>query len=354
MPLKHSTETVLVVVLAIVMLAAGVLTASLPSLPMGAGPWGIAFLAAVLYPLILYPFLRDNRADNIFRLMHWGPAALLLVWFALAILELVFPMFFVLRRILVWGWSLIAVVALFVMLVAFCLRVLREGGKRVSILASILGVFLALAFVGEWFGWPSMLSRDLWSGKTTTASVTGTGSVAVVSSSSSSAMALSSSSVMSSSSRSSVMSSSSVSSSRSSVMSSQSSAAASSSSTSGGWFSGLISWIFGSGSPSSSSAIAMASSSSSSSSVTVAMSSSSSSSSVAASVSSSSSSRTSSSLTSSSLSSRSSSSLPLIGQSSSSSVPPHLPTSGPGLGELLLLLGAGYTGLLHVRAKKRA
>lgn len=241
MPLKHSTETVLVVLLAVVMLATGVLTASLPSLPLGAGPWGIAFLAAVLYPLILYPFLRDNRADNIFRLMHWAPAVLLLAWFALAILELVFPAVFLLRRALVWGWSLIAVITLFVMLVAFCLRVLREGAKRVSILASILAVFLALAFVGEWFGWPAMLARDLWTG--TPAAVTGSGTT--VSSLSSSSRASASSMMSSSSSPASSVSSisSAMTSSSSRISSAMSSAAGSSSSATAdlGWFE----WLFG-------------------------------------------------------------------------------------------------------------
>ncbi len=322
MPLKHSTETVLIVILGLVMLVAGVLTASLPSLPLGAGPWGIAFLLAVLYPLILYPFLRDNRADNVFRLMHWGPAALLGLWFALALLELIFPAFFILRRVLVWGWSLLAVAALFVMLVAFCLRVLREGGKRISILAGILGVFLVLAFAGEWFGWPGLLSRDLWSGKPTVA-VTGTGTVA--SSSSSSSRTSSSSSVVSVSSSSAITSSSRPSSTSSVVSAGSSSSVVAEDEQ--GWFD----WLFGlirsdDGSSSSSSS---SSTSSSSSSGMASMSSVSSVPASSSSTTSSSSSRTS-----------SSSSLPRIG-SSSSSTPPHLPHSGPGVGELLLLLAAG-------------
>lgn len=342
MPLKHSTETILIVILGIVMLAAGVLTASLPSLPLGAGPWGIAFLLAVLYPLILYPFLRDNRADNVFRLMHWGPAALLGLWFVLAILELIFPAFFVLRRVLVWGFCLIAVAALFVMLVAFCLRVLREGGKRVSILAAILGIFLVLAFVGEWFGWPGLISRDLWSGKP---AVTGTGAVASSSSTTSSSSSMSSST--SSRTSSSVVSVSSSSATTSSSRPSSSSSAVSAGSSSSaavedeqGWFDWLFGWIWNDDGSSGSSSSSSVSSSSSSSRT----SSSSSVSSPASSVSTTSSSRSSSS---------SSSSLPRIG-SSSSSTPPHLPSSGPAVGELLLLLAAGYTGLLHIRAKKRA
>lgn len=343
MPLKHSTETVLIVILGLVMLAAGVLTASLPSLPLGAGPWGIAFLLAVLYPLILYPFLRDNRADNVFRLMHWGPAALLGLWFVLAILELIFPAFFILRRALVWGFSLIAVVALFVMLVAFCLRVLREGGKRVSILAAILGVFLVLAFVGEWFGWPGLLTRDLWTSKP---AVTGTGSVASSSSLSSSSSSLTSSSRSSSSSSAVSVSSSSATTSSSRPSSSSSSVSAGSSSSAmaeegQGWFDWLFGWIWSDEGASSSSSSSSSMSSSSSSSSTTSSSVSSMAPSSSSSVSMTSSSRS------------SSSSLPRIG-SSSSSTPPHLPTSGPGVGELLLLLAAGYTGLLHARAKKRA
>ena len=83
MPLKHFTETFLVVVLGAVIALTGLLTATLPNLPDGALPWAVLFILSVVYPLSLYSLFQRRRADNTFRNLHWFPAGMLLVWLML-------------------------------------------------------------------------------------------------------------------------------------------------------------------------------------------------------------------------------------------------------------------------------
>src|SRR3989338_4009325 len=88
MPLKHFTETFLVVLLGAVIALTGLLAATLPPLPEGALPWGVLFVLSIIYPLLLLPLFQRRRADNSFRLLHWFPAMLLLVWLFSRILPL--------------------------------------------------------------------------------------------------------------------------------------------------------------------------------------------------------------------------------------------------------------------------
>ena len=63
MPLKHSTETLLIVVLGILFLVTGAILDILPSIPEGTVLWGVAWAGSVAYPLLLYPVLKERRAD---------------------------------------------------------------------------------------------------------------------------------------------------------------------------------------------------------------------------------------------------------------------------------------------------
>lgn len=164
MPLKHFTETFLVVVLGAAIALTGLLVATLPPLPDGALPWAVLFILSVIYPLSLYSLFQKRRADNFFRNLHWFPAAMLLLWLALQLT--VFASTITLSQVSFysWGWSLGVVVFGFVLLVAFILKVIRRRVPRLWWLALILVPFTALAFMNEQQGkqWEGELASALW------------------------------------------------------------------------------------------------------------------------------------------------------------------------------------------------
>ena len=149
MPLKHFTETFLTVVLGAVIVLTGLLTATLPNLPDGALPWVILFVLSVAYPLSLHSMFQKRRADNFFRNLHWFPAGMLLVWLLLQGVVLGSTLSPDEVDVYTWGWTLPAVIVGFVMMVLFCLKVIRRRVPRLSFLAAILIPFAALAIVSE-------------------------------------------------------------------------------------------------------------------------------------------------------------------------------------------------------------
>ncbi len=165
MPLKHFTETFLVVVLGAVIALTGLLTATLPNLPDGALPWAALFILSVVYPLSLYALFQRRRADNTFRNLHWFPAGMLLVWLMLQGAVLGSSVDSESVALYSWGWTLVPVVLGFVLLVLFCLKVIRRRTPRLFFLALILIPFAAAAFVSQQEEhWEKEVAVVLWSG----------------------------------------------------------------------------------------------------------------------------------------------------------------------------------------------
>jgi len=165
MPLKYPTETTLILVLGLVTLLVGVLTDTLPLLPEGILPWGLVFGSALLYGLLLYPLLRRNRAEYAFRALHFLPAAIALLWFLIQVLALLFPEVLALHRYYTYGWTAVGVIASFLLLAWFCLRVLRRFSARILLLALVLIPFVSVGFFGERFAdWDQKLAAFLWQG----------------------------------------------------------------------------------------------------------------------------------------------------------------------------------------------
>ena len=165
MPLKHFTETFLVVVLGAVIALTGLLTATLPSLPDGALPWAVLFIVSIVYPLSLYSLFQRRRADNSFRNLHWFPAVILLVWLALQGVVVGSTVENESVVLYSWGWTLAPVLLGFVFLVLFCLKVIRRRTPRLIFLGLILIPFAAAAFLSEQEGhWETELATVLWSG----------------------------------------------------------------------------------------------------------------------------------------------------------------------------------------------
>jgi len=166
MPLKHFTETFLVILLGVIIALTGLLISTLPPLPMGAIPWVIVFILSVIYPLVLTPLFQQRRADNAFRLLHWFPAVMLLVWLGFQLIALYVSPAAGLGAAAsyTWGWTMTAVVIGLILLAFFCFKVIRRRLPRVGLLAALLVLFVGSAIASETTTaqWETELASVLW------------------------------------------------------------------------------------------------------------------------------------------------------------------------------------------------
>ena len=166
MPLKHATETLLVIVLGIAVAATGILISTLPALPEGGLPFAILLLAAIAYPLSLMRVFKNNRADYAFRWMHWYPALMLAVWISIEMLIKVSPSLEYLRDLNRWGWALSLVSIGFIGLVIFCIRVIRRRVPRIILLLAVFVPLAVSAYMSEGGKeWDKYLAGTLWGGE---------------------------------------------------------------------------------------------------------------------------------------------------------------------------------------------
>ena len=149
MPLKHSTETLLIVVLGILFLVTGAILDILPSIPEGTVLWGVAWAGSVAYPLLLYPVLKERRADYRFRVLHFVPMGMLLLWLILEIASFYRPEVTFAVSWYTWGWSAGLVTIGFAALIGFSWNVLRQRNMRVTVLTLLFVSFIALGVGGE-------------------------------------------------------------------------------------------------------------------------------------------------------------------------------------------------------------
>ncbi|MBM3230795.1 hypothetical protein FJZ28_00530 [Candidatus Peregrinibacteria bacterium] len=163
MPLKHFTETFLIVALGAIIALTGLLISTLPHLPDGALPWAVLFALSIIYPLLLLPMFRVRRADTFFRNVHWFPSLMLLIWLALEGMIYKGVLGETSVNVFTWGWALGAVAFGFLLIVYYCLQVIRRRVPRVAFLSLILVPFAAFAIVSErGSSWESELSASLW------------------------------------------------------------------------------------------------------------------------------------------------------------------------------------------------
>lgn len=166
MPLKHSTETLLLVLLGIATIIAGVACELIPALPGGALAWLIVFVISLAYPIALYPLFKKSRADYEFRALHFAPAFMLGIWFLLQLGSLYVPAIALVTKAYVWGWAFPVVAAVFVGMAWFSLHVLRQSRVRLTYLLLMFVPFFAFAAAGEHFGLPQQIA-SLWTPHTT-------------------------------------------------------------------------------------------------------------------------------------------------------------------------------------------
>ncbi len=144
MPLKHHTETAYMIFLALMICISGWFVALLPHVPLGLPYWGIGFIVAVLYPLVLARTFKANRADYEFRLMHWFPAFIFLIWILFEYIGNLFYTLHILHLGFFFLWSLPLVALGIAFLIIFAVHVLRRSTVRIT----VLSIFLALFTVG--------------------------------------------------------------------------------------------------------------------------------------------------------------------------------------------------------------
>jgi len=155
MPLKHPTETLLMFLLSLAIVATGVVMSILPAFPDGAAFWGIAWIVSVAYPVFLYPFLRLRRADYVFRVLHFVPMTMLLLWMVLEVGSLYSGDIEVVRAWYMWGSGIIAVTVSFVLLSFFSWNVIRQRGLRLVLLTFVFVPFAVLGVGESQFGMQS-------------------------------------------------------------------------------------------------------------------------------------------------------------------------------------------------------
>lgn len=165
MPLKHFTETFLILVLALLVLLTGVVVDTLPLLPEGALPWAISFAVTLLYALAVYPMLKQNRADYSFRVLQFLPSGMLVLWLLIQLVALQDPRVLAVHHWYTWGWSIVSVLLGFLLLIAFCLNVIRRRVPRIALLLLLLIPFTGIAFASErYLHWDNKVSSLVWQG----------------------------------------------------------------------------------------------------------------------------------------------------------------------------------------------
>ncbi len=136
-------------VLGLAICAAGIAAALLPAIPVGTKYWAILLTLSFLYPIGLTRTFKHNRADYEFRLLHWFPAGIFLLWFAL---QLIGPRIEIIR-ILALGffflWSLPLVALGIAFICIFAVHVLRRSRLRVTTLVVFLSLFTVGALYAE-------------------------------------------------------------------------------------------------------------------------------------------------------------------------------------------------------------
>lgn len=173
MPLKHDTETAMVFFLGLAIALSGAAAAFLPPVSVSILPWAVAFGLSLIYPLALYPMMKERRADYEFRALHFVPALILFVWLIFDLLAVFRPDWQVLQSFFTWAWALPVVAAAFILIVLFCLSVIRQRFARIGLLLAVLVPFLILSQLSERYSWDRQLAMSIWDGE-----LTGSGTIA--------------------------------------------------------------------------------------------------------------------------------------------------------------------------------
>ena len=162
MPLKHDVETWLVFLLGLLTVLAGVVCVFLPPVSVALWPWVLVFVVSLLYPFALYPYLKERRADNPFRMLQFAPAAILLLWLVADLAADFRPQFSVPQQWLTWYGGVAPIAVVLILLSLFCLSVIRQRQSRLIVLGVLLLSLVAFGVLNDRYHWDSMLAARLW------------------------------------------------------------------------------------------------------------------------------------------------------------------------------------------------
>lgn len=154
MPLKHATETRLVILLGGALVGVRLAVRVLPPFPRGVFLWGGLLLLSLLYPMFLLPLFRARRADYAFRMLHFLPFVLLLAWAAAPLLRGIgisvpFLAWYT------WEHGALPLAFGFLLLFLYCFRVVRQRVVRSLVLSIMLLLVAAFSAYGRW-SWDSL------------------------------------------------------------------------------------------------------------------------------------------------------------------------------------------------------
>lgn len=153
MPLKHLTETILLVALAVIVILTGVIVSVLPPLQ-DALPFAIILFAVTLaYPLAFSRLFRTSRADYTLRMLHFAPMAIVALWVLFEWLALQVPSAAFLGRWFTWGHTAGPVLFVLLLIAGFCIQVLRRRVPRLSALSVFAAAFVVFVFLSQSRGW---------------------------------------------------------------------------------------------------------------------------------------------------------------------------------------------------------
>ena len=163
MPLKHWVETALLLVLALITLLTGLLLSILPPLPSGGGlGFGILLVSTLLYPLMLSPTLRRNRADKEFRWLHAVPFAMVLLWGAIEWGKDLLPALDTVSEWYRFGGGLIPVTIVMFLFVMFSLHVIRRRAVRITALVGVVALLSIFAVADAKFALRAQVAEKVF------------------------------------------------------------------------------------------------------------------------------------------------------------------------------------------------
>lgn len=162
MPLKHDSETWLVFLLGLLTVLAGIVCVFLPPVSVALWPWVIVFFMSLVYPFALYPYLKERRADNPFRVLHFAPAAVFLLWLFADLAAGFSSHLATIQQLLTWHGGILPVAAALLLLALFCLSVIRQRVIRLLLIGGLLAAVVLFGFYNNKYQWDTTIAAHLW------------------------------------------------------------------------------------------------------------------------------------------------------------------------------------------------
>jgi len=148
--------------LALVMCIAGFLIGVLPDLPLAFPYWLLIALLTLAYPLALSRTLRANRADYEFRMLHWLPFIMSILWIAFQFLGPKARILKIFQMGFFFLWSLPLVAVGIAFLIIFSVHVIRRRRIRIIVLSLFLALFTIGAVTSEAMGFDYHIRRTIY------------------------------------------------------------------------------------------------------------------------------------------------------------------------------------------------